>query len=1216
MHQGPRPSTWPGDSDAPGPGSSSGERAPPGLHGAPFEVVRTLGKGGMGAVYEVRRPGDPRRLAAKLLTLTSPQARARFEREGEVVARLEHPGIIPVLGSGSTAAGAPYLLFEFVDGKSLQQVLQEAREPLPEETVLDWGEQLARALGHAHAHGIVHRDVKPANIMLDRAGRVRVADFGIALAADLDRLTRTGQMAGTPLYMAPEQFSGDLPIGPWTDVHAVGSVLYEALAGQAPYDAPTAANMVAAILHGEPPPLRQARRDISPGAAAVITRCLEKDPDGRYPDGAALACDLARLRRGERVSAVSTFLRAARRRTLRRGALVAGAVALLVGLPLAVALVVLGERQARARDEALAQAVSDLDGLAAQVRPDAGERALDLVARELQRAEALLVAAPQGPARERLADAAAALAARRDLALATQRARAAMRTGAHEPAALAAALEALARVPPPPGAMDLETTQREEARAWLLFQGGRLAEARAAAARLAAASPAPGDDAEAWLAEPGHRAAWLLAWCALREGDAAERARRAAALPPALRVRLASAALAAAPDAAAARARAEVERARSGLPAGPDADLLDAALAVDDLLRAGGRVELAAALEALERVRRVSDPPSPGRVPRTVEAQAALLEGEVHLAIGWPASAAEAFARAARLQTGAPVAWPSAPLRLPGGRPLLAPDTAARLGEALARALDPEPEAAAASAALARGRLALDHLPAAPDLEDLARSATALQLDGPWTPRVDDLVAWGEADLAAAAVRRGRDAEHERADPAPLLARAAHALRLAARLAGDGAVTARAAAALARAEAALGRPEPAAAALEVARRLDPRGWRTLHAEAAVAVARAQAEEAIGAAEAAVEALAAAAPRAIERGELTGDLLLSMVDALEAGGHAVDALRVLDLASRCADRDRLAFEARAALHQRLERQAATLRRADLARAASERVAALKAVAARLNAASRLIASQTAGAGGQFADTPELREAYALLLAESPQQVSTYISHHVLYGRLRAEGFDDLALGFECNAATVIDYLNDPSFALRRMARTEAEAAAASILLLLEDMQPDPSHPVPRDGPLRRALAGLYCADLRIPLDAPRLAGCLLAARDAWGRRPMSEPASLVLGRLLQVAGAPADALPLLRRADDLRPLCPPDRARQGAWTALYEALALAALRRWDEAHPALTRARERGLTLSHRIREEPLLREDRALVGTLMPWAVEEAKAVEARFGAR
>ncbi|MBX3468739.1 MAG: hypothetical protein KF878_17860 [Planctomycetes bacterium] len=384
----------------------------------------------------------------------------------------------------------------------------------------------------------------------------------------------------------------------------------------------------------------------------------------------------------------------------------------------------------------------------------------------------------------------------------------------------------------------------------------------------------------------------------------------------------------------------------------------------------------------------------------------------------------------------------------------------------------------------------------------------------------------------------------------------------------------------------------------------------------MAAARAQPDEAVAAAEAAVEALVAAAPRSIERGELTGDLLLPLIDALEAGGYAVDALRLLDLASRCAERDRLTFEARAALHQRLERQAEALRRADLARAAAERVERLKALGARLNAANRLIASQTAGAGGQFADTPELRDAYALLLTESPQQASTYISHHVFYGRLRAEGFDNLALGFECSAASVIDYLNDPSFALRRMTKTEADAAAASIFLLLEDMPPDPTIPVARDAALRRALVGLYCADLRIPLDPARMAACLRAARDFWGRRPMSEPAALALGRLLQEAGAPAEALPHLRRGDDLRALGVPDRGRRGAWTALYEALALAASRRWDEARQALTRARERGLSLSHRIREEPLLREDRALVGTLVPWATDEAKAVEARFGAR
>jgi hypothetical protein len=1172
-------------------------------------VLRQIGAGGMGTVFEVRRPGDPRRLAAKLLISTSAQAKARFEREGQLVARLEHPGIIPVLGSGTTDAGRPYLIFEFVDGRSLKDVIQHANAPLDEETIVDWGEQLASALGAAHRLGIVHRDIKPANIMIDAHGRVRVADFGIALAADLDRLTRSGHFAGTPLYMAREQFVPDGAVGPWTDVHAVGAVLYEALTGQAPYDAATAANVVAQILHADAPSVRDSRRGVSAGLTAVIARCLEKDPARRYADGDALAADLARLRRGERISAVSALLRAARRRLARRTTWLAAAALCVVLLGAGAALWVQGERQARQRDEELSAAASDLDGLAAQVRPESpSERALEQAQRALERARALLADVPDGPARARLDAAVAALQARRDLAVASQLARAAWKQGAQDPAALRAALDALALVPPPaPGLQaDAETVAREEARAWLLYLGGRLDEAAAAATRLIPGdAPASGDQGpEAWLAEPANRAAWLLCWCALRRGDAQDVRRRAASLPALLRARVF--AIEASTSTSTSTEAAELTRAALAAaagPRGPDAALVEATLRVDELLRANP-ADLSALLAALAQVRLLSDPPSPARVPRPVQAQASLLEGQLLLAIGWPASAAEAFARHGRVAVGPPSAWPAATLIVPAGDAtvplLLAPDAAAALGEALARGLTPD----AGDGSGAGARLALEQLLVVERArEALARPSPALQRPGAWSTIAQDLTASAEADLALAIARpEARPDARERARRG-----AALAVEL------SGSKDARALAALARAEAACGQVAAAERALGLALELAPRAWETHHAAAVVALARGLAEDAVASAEAAVAALATGERRLLERGELTRGLLLPLVDALGAGGYAVDALRLLDLASRCADRDRLTFDERARLHARLARDAADLRNDDVARAAAERTAALAALADRLNRAGQLVAS--INRQGQLADTPELRQAYLLLLTESPHDVGLYVSNHTSFGRLRGEGFDNLALGFECNAATVIEYLNSPSFAVRKMTGAGAEATAASIRMLTgQELDPDPSLPYPRDLALRKALGGLYCADLRIPLTPDDLARCLHAARDAWLRRPTSQALTIVLGRLLVVAGAPADALTLLRRAPAQDPLCPPEGRRDGAYVPLYEALALASMRRWDEARFALTTAKERGLWLSHLIREEPLFWEDRALSGTLLPWAEEVAKEVEARHG--
>ncbi|MCO5172111.1 MAG: serine/threonine protein kinase [Planctomycetes bacterium] len=331
--------------------------------GPGFEVVRPLGQGGMATVFEVRRPGDPRRLALKVLRGVSARGVERLRREGEVVARLRHPGIVSAVDAGALPDGAPYLLFELVEGQTLGERLRAG--PPPEEAcVVGWGRALASALAHAHAAGVVHRDVKPDNVLVDLDGRLRLADFGVALVLDLERLTRTGQVVGTPSHMAPEQAGGPGGVGPWTDVHALGALLFEACCGASPFEGPDLATCLASVIGAPAPRLRERRPDASPGLEAVVARCLAKDPSARYPDAGALLADLERLAAGQRPDALG---RAPRRWPI------AAAAALVVALVVALVWAVVGAA-ARVGEPPAAPVVSPAPATTAP-EPDVAEAA-------------------------------------------------------------------------------------------------------------------------------------------------------------------------------------------------------------------------------------------------------------------------------------------------------------------------------------------------------------------------------------------------------------------------------------------------------------------------------------------------------------------------------------------------------------------------------------------------------------------------------------------------------------------------------------------------------------------------------------------------------------------------------------------------------------------------------------------------------------------------
>lgn len=271
---------------------------------ASYIVEGELGRGAMGVVYLARDEGTGRRVALKLIQGDVDARRLeRFRREGELTARLRHPGVVGVHSAG-TWEGKPYLAYELVEGAQTLDLAFKERELVERvELVRD----AARAIGAAHEVDIIHRDIKPDNILVDSDGRVRVADFGLATAQDLETLTRTGAVVGTPVYMAPEKFIAGGARGPNLDVWSLGVVLYEAICGELPFFAKTIPDLVQSLMSPPRAP-RDLRPETPPELEAVCLRALSAEISERYPDGNALAADLDRFLTGEPVEATGPGL--------------------------------------------------------------------------------------------------------------------------------------------------------------------------------------------------------------------------------------------------------------------------------------------------------------------------------------------------------------------------------------------------------------------------------------------------------------------------------------------------------------------------------------------------------------------------------------------------------------------------------------------------------------------------------------------------------------------------------------------------------------------------------------------------------------------------------------------------------------------------------------------------------------------------------------------
>jgi serine/threonine protein kinase len=261
-----------------------------------------LGRGAFGAVFRARDPELGREVALKLLHKRAMERRVRerFLREAQVTASLDHPGIVRVHAAGEED-GQVWIAYELVAGGTLTSALA-ATDDIHERVRLL--RDVAEALGAAHAQGIAHRDVKPANVLVDPDGRARVADFGLASALDLERLTRTGELVGTPAAMAPEQMKGEREaVGPPADVWAVGIMLHEALTGEHPFPSNNLSDLLVKVVAHDAPLLRSVVPELPVDLETIVLRALEKDPAHRYPDGLALADDLNRFLAGQPIVA-------------------------------------------------------------------------------------------------------------------------------------------------------------------------------------------------------------------------------------------------------------------------------------------------------------------------------------------------------------------------------------------------------------------------------------------------------------------------------------------------------------------------------------------------------------------------------------------------------------------------------------------------------------------------------------------------------------------------------------------------------------------------------------------------------------------------------------------------------------------------------------------------------------------------------------------------
>ena len=297
-----------------------------------FDILDKLGEGAMGTVYRALDPLIERTVAIKTIPLNLPEEEKRlfedrFLREAKSAGRLSHPNIVTIYDVGETDDFA-YIAMEYLDGPSLREILRE-HGPLPLELALETALQMADALAFAHDHGVVHRDIKPPNvIVLGKRGTVKLTDFGIAhLMSNTE--TRAGMLLGSPRYMSPEQVQGQ-PVDGRSDIFSLGVVLYEMLAGRPPFGGEELHGILFRIVNEPVAPISQTRRNIPVGVDEILARCLAKKPHDRYSNANDLVNDLNKLLHPPPIESTEQPVNPPLSRTLK---------AVAFGMPVLIALV-------------------------------------------------------------------------------------------------------------------------------------------------------------------------------------------------------------------------------------------------------------------------------------------------------------------------------------------------------------------------------------------------------------------------------------------------------------------------------------------------------------------------------------------------------------------------------------------------------------------------------------------------------------------------------------------------------------------------------------------------------------------------------------------------------------------------------------------------------------------------------------------------------------
>ncbi|MFL6599173.1 MAG: protein kinase domain-containing protein [Chthoniobacterales bacterium] len=313
-----------------------------------YELLEEVGRGGQGVVFRARQKSLNRTVALKVISLGQWASEAhlkRFRREAEAAARLEHPGIVPIHEVGERD-GSCYFSMQFIEGGQLDEVVRRA--PLSVRQATELTAKVARTVNYAHEHGILHRDIKPGNILLDKSGEPHLTDFGLARLLDTQSsVTRTIDVLGTPSYMAPEQAAGETTkLSKATDVYGLGAVLYQLLTGQPPFAGGTTYETIRLLRDTEPRPPRVLNPKVDRDLSTICLKCLEKDPQRRYASALALAEDLEHWLKHEPIRAKPSGFFTHARKWVRRNPSTAVLLALLVALAVGLSITVLNHKPA------------------------------------------------------------------------------------------------------------------------------------------------------------------------------------------------------------------------------------------------------------------------------------------------------------------------------------------------------------------------------------------------------------------------------------------------------------------------------------------------------------------------------------------------------------------------------------------------------------------------------------------------------------------------------------------------------------------------------------------------------------------------------------------------------------------------------------------------------------------------------------------------------